>query len=601
MAPNVFNQFKTPALPVLLTRYPQPNPFLPPKTSNFLECLENAGKIKALSHSIALYITRIKPGNSLKVLLMFLPFFNKILQRYVAREWFRTFIPSFLCFEFLIFLGFGIQLLHKGLDIIALRMLIPHLFIQATPYSIPSALLTATSMAYGRMSSDREVLAIQSSGINIYKIIMPVLVIGGIFCLITVVLSSQILPMSCYRIMLLQERAINSILAGRMASFQKKVDLHPYQIYIGKVEDNVNKDIVVIEYADDYVMNVIIAEEGAIEMEPEKNKIRLILYRGEFIKPNYKKIGEAAPRIGAFYKTTFEIQLKEKKRESSTKYMTVLQLFQQNRILNKELAECEKAGMPSAKDKESLSKKLFAYQTETIALSENQNKLTADLKRSNENLERQMSRIEGMGNEIKVAKNYILVASENIIQVKRESRIGRFKDEDKDKKVEEIRETIGRETQRIYGLEQKIAEARELQNAEIRNIASLTQSVAEVAGERDGLLKKTKSVEYDLGVINKDITIRKNDISAHKRLSQAFSCLTFIVIGIPLGIRLRSGNLMVAFGASFMVILFIYYPLVVAGIVLAEDTQLPVVPVLWGANILLTGAGFLTFRKLIPK
>ena len=68
MVPNVFNQFKTPALPVLLTRYPQPNPFLPPKTSNFLECLENAGKIKAWSHSIVLCITRIKHGNSLKAL-----------------------------------------------------------------------------------------------------------------------------------------------------------------------------------------------------------------------------------------------------------------------------------------------------------------------------------------------------------------------------------------------------------------------------------------------------------------------------------------------------------------------------------------------------
>ena len=551
--------------------------------------------------ALALYITRIKHGNLLKAFLMFLPFFDKILQRYVTKEWLRTFVPSFLCFEFLIFLGFGIQLLHKGLDIIALRMLIPHLFIQATPYSIPAALLTATSMAYGRMSSDHEVLAIQASGINIYKIIMPILIMGGIFCFIAVVLSSEILPRSCYRIMLLQERAINSILAGRMASFQKKVDLHPYQIYIGRVEDGINKDIVVIEYADDYVMNIIIAEEGAIEMEPEQNKIQLILYRGEFIKPNYKKIGEAAPRIGAFYKTTFEIQLKEKKPESSTKYMTVLQLFQQNRDISKELEECTKAGKPSAKNKDSFSKKLFASQTEVIALSEKHNKLTADLKRANENLERQISRTEGLGSEIKVAKNYILVASENIIQVKRESRIGRFKDEDNDKKVEEIKETIESETRRIYSLEQKIAEARELQNAESKNIASLTQSITEVAGERDVLLKKMKSIEFDLNVINKDITIRKNDISAHKRLSQAFSCLTFIIIGVPLGIRLRSGNLMVAFGASFMVILFLYYPLVVAGIVLAEDTQLPVVPVLWGANTLLTGAGLLTFKKLIPR
>ena len=68
-------------------------------------------------------------------------FANKILRRYLMTEWFRMFLPSLACFELLIFLGFSIQLLHKGLDIITLRALIPHLFIQAFPYSIPSALI----------------------------------------------------------------------------------------------------------------------------------------------------------------------------------------------------------------------------------------------------------------------------------------------------------------------------------------------------------------------------------------------------------------------------------------------------------------------------
>src|SRR5574341_1903920 len=95
---------------------------------------------------------------------------TKILQLYLVREWFRTFLPSLACFEFMIFLGFAIQLLHKGLDIIALRTLIPHLFIQAFPYSIPSALLTATAMTYGRLSADHEIIAIQTSGLHIHKI-----------------------------------------------------------------------------------------------------------------------------------------------------------------------------------------------------------------------------------------------------------------------------------------------------------------------------------------------------------------------------------------------------------------------------------------------
>lgn len=278
-------------------------------------------------------------------------FANKILRRYLMTEWFRMFLPSLACFELLIFLGFSIQLLHKGLDIITLRALIPHLFIQAFPYSIPSALLTATSMTYGRMSADHEIIAIQASGIHILRIITPVLVIGVVFSLITLTLSAEILPRSCYKIILLQERAINNILAGRLATFQKKIDLHPYQIYIGSVEDGINKDIAVIEYANDYVMNVILAEEGAIKMDEAENKIFLTLHRGEFLKPNYKKL-EEIPRVGVFKETTFEISLKEKKRESSSKYMTIFQLCRYNREINNELAKNPKT--PLSPDRKSV-------------------------------------------------------------------------------------------------------------------------------------------------------------------------------------------------------------------------------------------------------
>lgn len=523
-------------------------------------------------------------------------FISQILQRYLAREWFRTFLPSFGCFEFLIFLGFAIQLLHKGLDIIALRALIPHLFIQAAPYSIPAALLTATAMTYGRMGADHEIVAIQTSGVHIQKIITPVLVIGVVFSLITLALSAEVLPRSCYKIILLQERAINNVLSGRLASFQKKIDLYPYQIYIGSVEDNVNKDIAVIEYANDYVTDVILAEEGAIKMDESENKILLTLYRGEFIKPNYKKTGEI-PRVGAFSETTFEISLKEKKRESSTKYLTVFQLYKCNSKINEELDNITKTPSNSKKDNDALAKELGKYKQDLSSLSKKREKLLTELKRSNVNLARQKSKMEGLANECKIAKNYILVASENLIQVKRENKSGTSLS-DTTNKIMQIKETIEKEKQRIYSIEQNITTAKNTQNDELKNIDSLTRTLSEINAQRESLLNKSSTVETDLTIANKKELIRKNDISIHKRLSQALSCITFIIIGIPLGIKLRSGNLMIGFGASFLVILFLYYPLVVTGIVLAENSIMPVIPAIWGANIILFIGGMFIFRKL---
>lgn len=524
-------------------------------------------------------------------------FVNKILQRYLMTEWFRMFLPSLACFELLIFLGFSIQLLHKGLDIITLRVLIPHLFIQAFPYSIPSALLTATSMTYGRMSADHEIIAIQTSGVHILKIITPVLVIGVVFSLITLALSAEILPRSCYKIILLQERAINNILAGRLATLQKKIDLHPYQIYIGSVEDDVNKDIAVIEYANDYVTNVILAEEGTIKMDEGKNKIFLTLHRGEFLKPNYKKL-EEIPRVGVFMETTFEISLKEKRRESSSKYMTVFQLCRYNREIINGLTKNLKTQQNSKKNKDALMKELSARREEFGNLSRKCEKLSTELKHSNENLTRQASKIEGLENESKIAKNYILVANENLIQVKKEAKAGALRGEDRDKKIMQIKETIEREKQRIHSIEQKIAAAREIRTDETKKIASLSQTISEINIRRDALLKDIETMEEELLFSEKEDILRKNDISIHKRLSQALSCIPFVIIGIPLGIMLRSGNLMIGFGASFMVLLFLYYPLVVTGMVLAKDTFVPVIPALWGANIILFTGGMFIFRKL---
>ena len=184
------------------------------------------------------------------------------------------------------------------------------------------------------------------------------------------------------------------------------------------------------------------------------------------------------------------------------------------------------------------------------------------------------------------------------MQLKRENKAGYYIADDIDLKLLEIKETIEREKQRINVISQRMIETREIQNSETHNIATHTKSLEETEKDISVLLRKITSFESDLTVALKKKLRRKNDISIHKRISQALSCLSFIVIGIPLGIKLRSSHLIIGFGVSFMIILFIYYPLMVTGSVLADDTLLPVVPVLWGANGVLLIGGICIYKKL---
>lgn len=246
-------------------------------------------------------------------------------------------------------------------------------------------------------------------------------------------------------------------------------------------------------------------------------------------------------------------------------------------------------------------KELAMYREELNALSKKREKHLLELKRSNETVTRQKTKIEGLENESKLAKNYILVANENLIQVKRENKPGSSMSEDRDKKIMQIKETIEREKQRIYSIEQEVAAAREIKAEETKNIASLSQTLADTNIRREVLLKNIEVAEDESGIAEKMEIRRKNDVSIHKRLSQALSCIPFIIIGIPMGIMLRSGHLIIGVGASFMVILFFYYPLVVTGIVLAKDTSVPVVPAIWGADIILFLGGMFIFRKLFVR
>jgi hypothetical protein len=57
------------------------------------------------------------------------------------------------------------------------------------------------------------------------------------------------------------------------------------------------------------------------------------------------------------------------------------------------------------------------------------------------------------------------------------------------------------------------------------------------------------------------------------------------MIGIPLGIMTRSSNMLISLGISFVLILFVYYPLVATGLVLADSMNFPIIPSVWAANV----------------
>lgn len=91
--------------------------------------------------------------------------------------------------------------------------------------------------------------------------------------------------------------------------------------------------------------------------------------------------------------------------------------------------------------------------------------------------------------------------------------------------------------------------------------------------------------------------LKRLHVVPHRRWANGFSCLAFVIIGIPVALRLRTANYATAFGICFLPILFIYYPLFMLGVNGAKMGTLPPYGAWLGNLACLLIGGFLMYRE----
>ncbi|MGI9427135.1 MAG: LptF/LptG family permease [Bythopirellula sp.] len=84
----------------------------------------------------------------------------------------------------------------------------------------------------------------------------------------------------------------------------------------------------------------------------------------------------------------------------------------------------------------------------------------------------------------------------------------------------------------------------------------------------------------------------------HRRWANGFSCLCFVMIGAPMAIRLRHGEIWGSFFACFLPILIVYYPMLAGCLDLAKHGALPPQAV-WLGNIVLALWGVWLLKRVV--
>lgn len=118
-----------------------------------------------------------------------------IINRMILAELVKVFLISLIALTGMFLVGDLIQeAMRKGLSPWQILAAIPFFIPNMLPFTIPATTLFATSLVYGRMSDDNEVLVLRASGMNIYRLLWPAVALGVMTTAWTAFLYYETIP-----------------------------------------------------------------------------------------------------------------------------------------------------------------------------------------------------------------------------------------------------------------------------------------------------------------------------------------------------------------------------------------------------------------------
>src|SRR5947209_12632191 len=121
--------------------------------------------------------------------------FWSLLHRMILWELVKVFVMSLIGITgILLMAGIIAEASQQGLGPAQILAAIPLIIPSTLPYTIPATTLFATSVVYGRLAHDNEILAIRAAGINLLRVVSPAILLGLGMSAATAVLYFDVIP-----------------------------------------------------------------------------------------------------------------------------------------------------------------------------------------------------------------------------------------------------------------------------------------------------------------------------------------------------------------------------------------------------------------------
>ena len=209
-----------------------------------------------------------------------------ITGRYVLREVIPPFCLTQVVFTFLLMLdpirkeaerliGVGVD----GGDIVALLVtLLPY----AIGITLPMSLLVGVLMALGRLSGDREIVAMQACGISIYRILTPLVLLATVVAAVDCYVLSTLVPNANQRFREIVFRVSANRAEGEVKPRVFEVDRFPQVVlYVREVAADGWRDVFLADVERPGEPDVYVAEWGRFAVDAERKTVSVALRKGQ--------------------------------------------------------------------------------------------------------------------------------------------------------------------------------------------------------------------------------------------------------------------------------------------------------------------------------
>jgi len=208
------------------------------------------------------------------------------IHRYITKEISIPVLLSLLIFTFVLLMGRIPRLtelvVSKGVPALEILKLFSYLLPTFLSITIPLSFLLGILLAFGRLSADSEFIALKASGVSLYALLKPVLLLALIFSLLTAWLTIRVEPAgkTAFRSELFQIASSRASVGIRPGIFND--DFAGLVLYTREMDERrgIMQEVFISDEREGETPATIVAREGRFIPNPQNYSLTLRLSDG---------------------------------------------------------------------------------------------------------------------------------------------------------------------------------------------------------------------------------------------------------------------------------------------------------------------------------